>query len=104
MHLSRIRVRAGQRVSQGQVIGQTGATGLATGPHLDFRVKQHGKFRNFLSLKLPPAQSVAQADWAEFVVARTQLLDELASLHMTQSEHAESAALENPQESIGKGK
>jgi murein DD-endopeptidase MepM/ murein hydrolase activator NlpD len=104
MHLSRIRVRAGQRVSQGQVIGQTGATGLATGPHLDFRVKQHGKFRNFLSLKLPPAQSVARKDWAEFVVGRTQLLDELASLHMTQSEHVESAALENPQESIGKGK
>ncbi len=104
MHLSRIRVRAGQRVSQGQVIGLSGATGLATGPHLDFRVRQHGKFRNFLRLKLPPAQSVARADWAEFVVARTQLMDELASLHLTQSEHTESAALANPQTSIGKGK
>ena len=104
MHLSRIRVRAGQRVNQGQVIGLTGATGLATGPHLDFRVQQHGKFRNFLSLKLPPAQSVARADWAEFVFARTQLLDELASLHMTQSEHTESAALANPETSIGTGK
>ncbi len=104
MHLSRIRVRAGQRVSQGQVIGLTGATGLATGPHLDFRVQQHGKFRNFLGLKLPPAQSVARADWAEFVAACAQLLDELASLHMSQSEHAESAALANPLTSIGKGK
>ncbi|MBI1941485.1 MAG: peptidoglycan DD-metalloendopeptidase family protein [Acidobacteria bacterium] len=104
MHLSRIRVRAGQRVSQGQAIGLTGATGLATGPHLDFRVKQHGKFRNFLSLKLPPAQSVAKNDWAEFVVARTQLLDELASLHRTQSEHVESAALADPQANIGQGK
>lgn len=104
MHLSRLRVRAGQRVGQGQVIGLSGATGLATGPHLDFRVKQHGKFRNFLSLKLPPAQSVAKEVWAEFVVARTQLVDELASLHRTQSEHTESAALADPQTSIGKGK
>jgi murein DD-endopeptidase MepM/ murein hydrolase activator NlpD len=104
LHLSRIRVRAGQRVRQGQVIGLTGATGLATGPHLDFRVKQHGKFRNFLRLKLPPAQSVARADWAEFVVARTQLMDELASLHLQQFRGVEAAALANPQTSIGKGK
>ncbi len=104
MHLSRIRVRAGQRVSQGQIIGLSGATGLATGPHLDFRVRQHGKFRNFLALKLPPAQSVARADWPEFVAARAQLLDELASIHKTQSEHTESAALSSPLTGTAKGR
>jgi len=81
LHLSNILVRPGQRVAQGQLIGRTGATGLATGPHLDFRVSRHGQFLNFLRLKLPPREAVAQRDWNEFVATRAQLLDRLASLH-----------------------
>ena len=81
LHLSRILVRPGQQVQQGQVIARSGATGLATGPHLDFRVQRHGQFVNFLRLELPPAQSVAQKDWNDFVATRTELLDQLASLH-----------------------
>jgi murein DD-endopeptidase MepM/ murein hydrolase activator NlpD len=81
LHLSRILVRPGQQVRQGQIIARSGATGLATGPHLDFRVRRHGQFVNFLRLKLPPAQSVAKKDWNDFVATRTELLDQLASLH-----------------------
>jgi murein DD-endopeptidase MepM/ murein hydrolase activator NlpD len=81
LHLSRILVHAGQLVRQGQIIARTGATGLATGPHLDFRITRHGQFVNFLRLQLPPAQSVAKKDWNAFVATRTQLLDQLASLH-----------------------
>ena len=84
LHLSKILVRPGQQVQQGQLIARSGATGLATGPHLDFRVTRHGQFLNFLRLKLPPAESVAQKDWDEFAATRTQLLDRLGSLH-TQS-------------------
>lgn len=84
LHLSNVLVRPGQQVAQGQLIARSGATGLATGPHLDFRVTRHGQFLNFLRLKLPPAESVAPKDWDEFAAARTQLLDRLASLH-TQS-------------------
>jgi murein DD-endopeptidase MepM/ murein hydrolase activator NlpD len=53
MHLSRRFVRAGQHVDQGQRIGTVGATGLATGPHLDFRLRQNGRYVNFERLRPP---------------------------------------------------
>jgi murein DD-endopeptidase MepM/ murein hydrolase activator NlpD len=74
MHLSRILVYAGQRVAQGQRIGLVGMTGLATGPHLDFRIERHGQFMNFERLPLPPANPVARADWVEFVSVRDQAM------------------------------
>ena len=39
-HLSELYVRAGQRVLQGDVIGRVGSTGLSTGPHLHFELRQ----------------------------------------------------------------
>jgi murein DD-endopeptidase MepM/ murein hydrolase activator NlpD len=70
MHLSRILVRNGQRVQQGERIGLVGMTGLATGPHLDFRIARHGDFLNFERLALPLSDPIAQRDWAEFAAAR----------------------------------
>jgi murein DD-endopeptidase MepM/ murein hydrolase activator NlpD len=70
MHLSRILVRDGQHVVQGQRIGLVGMTGLATGPHLDFRIERNGQFMNFERLPLPPSEPVARSDMAEFTAVR----------------------------------
>jgi len=70
LHLSRIFVRAGERVEIGKTIGLVGMTGLATGPHLDFRIAQKGQFRNFETLGLPPSDPVNKKDWAEFATMR----------------------------------
>lgn len=53
LHLSRFAkgLKRGTKVEQGQVIGYVGRTGLATGPHLDYRVTQNGEWLNPLKLK-----------------------------------------------------
>ena len=81
LHLSRVLVRRGQSVHQGQRIGLVGMTGLATGPHLDFRIQQHGQFVNFERLKLPPANPVAKHDWEAFVAERDKWMALLPGTH-----------------------
>jgi len=80
MHLSRILVRDGQRVEQGQRIGLVGMTGLATGPHLDFRIEMRGQFLNFERLPLPPSDPISRRDWNAFVAARDRALAQMPSL------------------------
>jgi murein DD-endopeptidase MepM/ murein hydrolase activator NlpD len=51
-------ISAGSSVSMGQVIGYVGMTGLATGPHLDFRIWQNGKPVDPLKVESPPVEPV----------------------------------------------
>jgi len=61
-HLSGIAVSTGKPVSQKQVIGFVGSTGLATGPHLHFGVKRGGQYMNPLQLKVP-REAPVKAEW-----------------------------------------
>jgi murein DD-endopeptidase MepM/ murein hydrolase activator NlpD len=73
MHLSKVLVRSGVRVSQGDLIGQVGMTGLATGPHLDFRLLFHGKYQNPATKITAPGPPVAQNAMVRFASVRDAL-------------------------------
>lgn len=66
-------VRSGRRVQQGDVIGYVGSSGLATGPHLDYRVQRDGRWINPQSLKSVPADPVTRDDMPEFIAERDRL-------------------------------
>ena len=73
-HLSRIAVRNGQMVSQGQVVGYVGSTGLATGPHLHFEFYVHGAYANFRSQKFPRTEPIEKSERAAFDSTVAKLL------------------------------
>src|SRR5437879_4058265 len=67
-------IKRGERVEIGRTIGLVGSTGLATGPHLDFRILERGQYKNFEKLSLPPSDPVAKRNWPDFAAAREKWL------------------------------
>ncbi|MEC7983813.1 MAG: peptidoglycan DD-metalloendopeptidase family protein [Myxococcota bacterium] len=76
-HLSKIHVRRGDRVRQGETIGKVGTTGLSTGPHLHYQMWKNGKFVDAMKEKLPKTQKVPRAEMANFKSIRDRYLQEL---------------------------
>ena len=80
LHMSKILVRRGQRVNQGQVIGLVGSTGLATGPHVCYRFWKNGKQVDALRLKLPTGEPMTGNNKSRFLAQITPLKFELDSI------------------------
>jgi len=81
-HLSKYGrgVRRGVRVTQGQIIGYVGSTGMSTGPHLHYEVIKNGKKINSQRLKLPTGKILNNEARNKFEVERIKIDVKLAGL------------------------
>jgi len=81
LHMSKILVRQGQSVTQGQTIGLVGSTGLATGPHVCYRFWKNGEQVDPLGQKLPntePMNAKHKAKYLEYIAPLKKELDSIA--------------------------
>lgn len=78
MHLSGFAkgIKAGTRVTQGQLIGYVGSTGTSTGPHLDFRIWKDGVPIDPLKMEAPAVEPIR----AEFRDSLTILMEKYKSV------------------------
>jgi murein DD-endopeptidase MepM/ murein hydrolase activator NlpD len=79
LHMSRHgKIRQGGRVAQGQVIGYVGSTGLATGPHLCYRMTRNGAPVNPNKVRSIAAEPISKTNLAAFRTQATNMLAQLA--------------------------
>jgi murein DD-endopeptidase MepM/ murein hydrolase activator NlpD len=78
LHLSKILVKVGDRIPQKMVLGESGTTGLSTGPHLHFAMKRAGIFVNPLNQNFPRSDPLPKdllSDYGARISSVKSLLD-----------------------------
>jgi murein DD-endopeptidase MepM/ murein hydrolase activator NlpD len=84
LHLSRYAkgIKKGTLVKQGQLIGYVGSTGLATGPHLDYRFYINGSPVDPLKVELPPSHPVKEELRAEYEAQKDSVINVLSKIEI----------------------
>ncbi|KLV04375.1 peptidase M23 [Photobacterium aquae] len=77
LHMTKRKVKTGQRVKQGQVIGTLGGTGRVTGPHLHYEFLVNGVHKNPRTVKLPQARSLKGQEKRKFIEYANERLAQL---------------------------
>jgi murein DD-endopeptidase MepM/ murein hydrolase activator NlpD len=76
-HMSKIAVKTGNKVKQGDVIGYVGSTGFSTGPHLHYEMVKNGVKINPLNEVLPPGEALKEDSLVLFKEHISSLKEEL---------------------------
>ena len=80
-HLSKFAegLKVGDKVTQKQIIGYVGSTGLSTGPHVCFRVKKDGRYVDPMKIPSPAGEPVAAQKIEQFAAVRDERLSDLGA-------------------------